>query len=185
MTWIDVFPILLLIAYGVGGAFTRVIRRIIGLAAVFVACWAATNMGIQAGGILNQTSNFPSISDGRIYGFFGIIGGVLIVVEVATQLAHSNLQLPAIVLDRTLGAVVGVITAIFLSVVVVYELGAAANPVGGVQLDALQQNIRDAVHGSLYMTNLVNAVGKPVIALFSPLLPGDPQIYFGPGPVNP
>jgi hypothetical protein len=35
------------------------------------------------------------------------------------------------------------------------------------------------------MTKLVNAIDPPVIALFSPLLPGDPQIYFGPGPVNP
>lgn len=184
MSWIDLFPIALLIVYGVGGIFTRLVRRIIGLVALFVATWAATNMGLQAGGILQQTSNFPEVSDARIYGFFGIMAAVLIVVEVATQLAHSNLQLPAIVLDRTLGGVLGVITALFLSVVVVYELGAAANPIGGVQLDPLQQNLRDSVHSSVFMVPLVNSIGKPIIALFSPLLPGDPQIYFGPGPVS-
>ena len=184
MTWIDLFPIVLIIVYGVGGIFTRLVRRIIGLVTLFVATWAATNMGLQAGGILNQTSSFPQISDARIYGFFGIMAAVLIIVEGATQLAHSSLQLPAIVLDRTLGGVVGVITAIFLSVVVVYELGQAANPIGGVQLDPLQQNLRDAVHGSLFMVPLVNSVGKPIIALFSPLLPVDPQIYFGPGVVS-
>jgi uncharacterized membrane protein required for colicin V production len=184
VTWLDILPIVLIIVYAVGGFFTRVVRRIIGLVALFVAAWAATNMGLQAGGILNQTSSFPQISDARIYGFFGIMAAVLIIVEVATQLAHSSLQLPAIVLDRTLGVVVGVITAIFLSVVVVFELGAAANPIGGAQLDPLQLSLRDAVHHSLYMVNLVNAAGKPIIALFSPLLPGDPQIYFGPNIVS-
>jgi uncharacterized membrane protein required for colicin V production len=184
MSWIDIFPILLLVLYGVGGFFTRLIRRLIGLAALFVAAWAATNMGIQAGGILQQTSNFPEISDARIYGFFGILVAILAIVEVATQLAHSNLQLPAIVLDRTLGVVVGVITAIFMATVVTYELDAAANPIGGVQLDALEQNLRDSVHGSFYMVGFVNSVGKPIVALFSPLLPPDPQIYFGPNPVS-
>jgi uncharacterized membrane protein required for colicin V production len=184
VSWIDLLPIVLLVVYAVGGFFTRLIRRIIGLAALFVAVWAATNMGLQAGGILNQTSNFPSISDARIYGFFGILAAVLIIVEVATQLAHSNLQLPAIVLDRTLGAVVGAMTAVFLSVVVVYELGAAANPIGGVQLDPLQQSLRDAIHHSLYMVALVNSIGRPIVALFSPLLPIDSQTYFGPNPVT-
>ena len=185
MSWIDILPIVLVIVYGVGGFFSGIIRRLIGLAALFVATWAATNMGLQAGGILQQTSNFPQISDARIYGFFGIMVAVLAVVEVATQLAHSNLQLPALVLNRTLGAIVGVMTAVFLSVVVVFELGAAANPIGGAQLDALQLSLRDAIHHSLFMVNLVNTAGKPIIALFSPLLPGDPQIYFGPNPVNP
>jgi hypothetical protein len=31
----------------------------------------------------------------------------------------------------------------------------------------------------------VRAIGRPIISLFQPVLPSDPQIYFGPGPVNP
>ncbi|HSS59835.1 MAG TPA: CvpA family protein [Candidatus Limnocylindrales bacterium] len=185
MTSVDVFPILLLILYGVGGFFTGLIRRFIGLAALFVAVWAATNMGLQAGGILQQTSSVSEVSDGRIYGFFGIIFFVLLLVEVATQIAHRQIQIQAVVLNRTLGAILGVLTAVLLSVVVVYELGAAANPIGGSHLDALQLSIRDSVHHSAYMTNLVNALGKPIISLFQPLLPSDPQVYFGPNPVNP
>jgi uncharacterized membrane protein required for colicin V production len=184
LTWIDTFPIVLLVGYGVGGFFSGLIRRFIGLIAIFVAVWAATSMGVQAGGILGQTSNFE-VPDGRIYGFFGIIVAVLLVVEVATQVAHSQLQLPAIILNRTLGTLLGVASAILLSVVVVYEMGAAANPIGGAQLDGMQLGIRDAVKHSLFMTNLVNAIDKPILALFSPLLPQDPQIYFGPGPVSP
>ena len=183
MTWIDIFPILLLIGYGVGGFFSGLIRRFIGLAALFVALWAATNMGLQAGAILQQTSSFE-VADGRIYGFFGIIAFVLVIVEAATQVAHSQIQIQAVVLNRTLGVALGLLTAILLSTVVVYEMGAASNPVGGAQLDALQLSIRDAVRNSLFMTKLVNATDKPIIALFSPLLPPDPQIYFGPAQIS-
>ena len=184
MTWVDLIPIVLVIAYGVGGFFTGLIRRFIGLVALFVALWAATNMGLQAGGILQQTSNFET-PDARIYGFFGIMVALLAIVEVATQLAHSQIQIPAIVLNRTLGTVTGLVTAVLLSVVVVYEIGQAANPIGGSQLDPLQQNLREAVQHSAFAVNLVNAIDKPILAVFQPLLPGDPQVYFGPGPVNP
>lgn len=184
MTWIDIFPVVLLILYGVGGYFTGLIRRFIGLVALFIAFWAATNMGLQAGAILQQTSSVQ-VADGRIYGFFGIMFAVLIIVEVATQLAHSQIQIQAVVLNRTFGVALGLLTAVLLSVVCVYELGAAANPIGGAQLDSVQQNLRDSVHHSLFMVNLVNATDRPIIALFSPLLPPDPQTYFGPGVINP
>ncbi len=184
MTLVDVLPVLLILAYAAGGFFSGLIRRFIGLIALFVAVWAATNMGIQAGGILQQTSSFE-IADGRVYGFFGIIFVVLFIVEVATQLAHSQIQIPAVVLNRTLGSAVGVFTAILLSYVVVYELGAAANPIGGAQLDPLQQSIRNQIQHSLFMVNLVNATDRPILALFQPLLPGDPQQYFSSNPVNP
>ncbi|TMD37031.1 MAG: CvpA family protein [Chloroflexi bacterium] len=184
LTWIDIFPIALIVVYGAGGFFSGLIRRFIGLVALFVAVWAATNLGLQAGGILQQTSNME-VPDGRIYGFFGIIVFLLLLVEAATQIAHKQIQVPAVVLNRTLGTALGLITAILLSVVLVYELGQAANPIGGAQLDPTQQGLRDSVHRSAFMVSLVNAIDRPIIALFQPLLPGDPQIYFGPGPVNP
>ena len=183
MTWIDILPVLLLIGYGAGGFFSGLIRRFIGLVALFIALWAATSMGLQAGAILQQTSSFE-VADGRIYGFFGIILFVLVIVEAASQLAHSQIQIQAVILNRTFGTALGVLTAILLSVVVVYEFGAAANPVGGAQLDSVQVNIRDAVRNSAFMVKIVNAIDRPILALFSPLLPTDPQIYFGPAPVS-
>jgi uncharacterized membrane protein required for colicin V production len=184
MTWIDLFPVLLLIAYAIGGFFTGLIRRFIGLVALFIAFWAASNMGLQAGAILQQTSTIP-VPDSRIYGFFGIIAAVLVIIEAATQLAHSQIQIQAVVLNRTFGVALGVVTAVLLSVVSVYELSAASNPIGGSQLDGLQQSLRDSVRHSVFMRGLVEAVDRPIIALFSPLLPPDPQTYFGPGVVNP
>src|SRR5512140_1542550 len=116
MTWIDLMPLVLIAVYGVGGSFTGILRRLIGFVALYAACWAATNMGLQAGGILQQSSNLET-ADARIYGFFGIIAAVLLLVELATQLAHSQIQIPALALNHVLGAIAGVITGVILSVI--------------------------------------------------------------------
>jgi uncharacterized membrane protein required for colicin V production len=184
MTWVDFIPIVLIIGYGVGGYFTGVIRRLIGLVALYAAFVAATNMGLQAGGILQQSSAV-STPDARIEGFFGISFGILIIVEGAAQLVHNQIQIQAIVFNRVSGVVIGVLTAIVLSVLVTYELQAAANPFGGTQLDSMQLSIRDGINGSHIAVPLTNALKKPIISIFQPVLPSDPQIYFGPGPVNP
>ena len=185
MTWIDLLPIVLIVGYGVGGVFSGVVRRLIGVVALYAGCWGATGMGLQAGGILQQASNFESLADARIYGFFGILFAVLVIVEVSSQLAHSQIQIPALVLNRTLGAIAGVVTGFILSVIVVYELSAAANPFGVTQLDTLEIQLRDSVNHSAYAVNLAKAVKKPIIGLFQPVLPGDPQNYFGPGIIQP
>jgi uncharacterized membrane protein required for colicin V production len=183
LNWIDLMPIVLVVVYAVGGILSGAIRRFIGLVALFVAMWAATSMGIQAGGILQQTSNFET-PDARIYGFFGIVVALLLIVEVATQLAHSQIQIPAITLNRTLGAALGVLTALLLSVVVTVELEGAAQPEGDTHLDALQISIRDAVNGSSWAVKTVNVFERPVVAVFGPFLPSEPGVYFGRGPVS-
>ena len=184
MTWVDLIPIVFVLGYGLLGFFTGVLRRLIGLVALYIAFVAGTNMGLQAGGILQQSSTMDT-SDSRIYGFFGIVFAVIIVIDGAAQLAHSQIQVQAIVFNRVSGLIVGLVTGFLLSILVVYELSAAGNPFGGTQLDALQQNIRDSVNGSRIAVPLVGAIGRPIITIFQPVLPSDPQIYFGPGPVNP
>lgn len=184
MTWVDAIPIVLVIVYVVLGYFTGVLRRLISLISLYAGFVAATNMGLQAGGILQQSSSVPT-ADARIYGFFGILFVVLIVIDAAAQLAHSQIQIEAIVLNKVSGVIVGLITALILSVLVTYELQAAANPFGGGQLDAFQQNIRSAVDGSHVAVPLTRAIDKPIVAIFQPVLPADPQIYFSNGPVNP
>ena len=184
MTWIDVLAILVIVGYGVGGFFSGVVRRLIGFVALYAAFWAATYMGLQAGGILQQTSNFDT-PDARVYGFFGLVVAILVIVEGATQLAHSQIQIPALALNRSLGVAAGLITGIILTVVSVYVLGAAANPIGGSQLTPAEQHIKDAYNGSRIIVPVVKQIEKPIVSIFAPALPTDPQIYFGPGPVNP
>ena len=184
MTWVDAIPIVLVLVYAALGYFTGVMRRLIGLVSLYVACFAANAMGLQAGGILQQSSNYGT-ADARIYGFFGILFAVIIVIDGAAQLANSQIQIQAIVFNRLSGVIVGVVTALLLSVLVTYELQAAGNPFGGTQLDSVQQGVRDGVNGSHVAVPLVRALGRPIISIFQPVLPADPQIYFGPGPVNP
>jgi len=179
----DLVVILLLVAYGVGGYFSGVLRRLIGFIAMYAGLFAATHMGLQAGGILQTSSNLDT-PDARLYGFFGILVAVLLIVEVGSQIAHHQIQIPALVLNRTLGVAVGLITAIALSVVIVYELGYAGRPFHESQLSAKQLQIRDAYEGSRVVAPIVRAIQKPIIALLQPALPSDPQIYFSRDPVN-
>jgi uncharacterized membrane protein required for colicin V production len=183
MTWLDALPIVLVIVYAALGVFTGLLRRVIGLIALYLAFVGATNMGLQAGGILQQSSNLET-PDARIYGFFGIVVAVILIVEAAAQLASSQIQVGALVFNRVLGVIIGLMTAIILSVLVTNELVAAGTPFGGGALDPLQQNIRDAVQGSHVAVPLTHAIGKPIVTIFGLALPADPQIYFSQSPVS-
>jgi colicin V production protein len=183
MTWLDVVVILLIVGYTAAGFFTGLVRRAIGLVALWVAFLGATNLGHQAGGILQQSSNME-LPDARIYGFLGIVIAVLVIVEGAGQLAHSQIQIQAIALNRVTGVILGLLTGLLLSVVTTHELIAAGKPIGGSQLDALQARIHDTTtHGGIAVP-LYQAIGTPIIDVFAPVLPGDPQLYFGPNVVQ-
>jgi len=183
MTWLDALPIVLVIVYAALGVFTGLLRRVIGLIALYLAFVGATNMGLQAGGILQQSSNLET-PDARIYGFFGIVVAVILIVEAAAQLASSQIQVGALVFNRVLGVIIGLITAIILSVLVTNEMIAAGTPFGGGALDQLQASIRDAVQGSNVAVPLTHAIGKPIVTIFGLALPADPQIYFSQSPVS-
>lgn len=183
MNWLDVLPIVLILAYGALGFFTGLLRRLIGLIALYLAFVGATNMGLQAGGILQQSSSLET-PDARIYGFFGIVIAVIVIVEGAAQLANSQIQIGPIILNRVLGVTLGVVTAIVLSILVTHELEAAGKPFGGGALDPLQQSIHNTAQGSHIAVPLVSAIGRPVVTIFQLALPGDPQIYFSQSPVT-
>ena len=183
MTWVDVLPIALIVIYGTLGLFTGVLRRIIGLIALYIGFIAATGMGLQAANIIQQASTMET-PDARIYGFFGLLLVVLVAIDGAAQLAHRQIQIEAIVWNRVSGVIIGVITALLLSVVVTYELQAAGHPSGSGQLAGTQAQIRAAVDGSRIAVPLVNSIGRPIIAVFQPALPFDPHQYFSRGPVS-
>jgi hypothetical protein len=183
VTWLDALPIVLVIGYAALGLFTGLLRRVIGFIALYLAFVGATNMGLQAGGILQQSSNLET-PDARIYGFFGIVVAVIVIVEAAAQLASSQIEFGALVFNRVLGVAIGVITAVILSVLVTNEMIAAGNPFGGGALDPLQASIRDAVQGSHVAVPLTHAIGRPIVTIFGLALPADPQIYFSQSPVS-
>jgi hypothetical protein len=183
VTWLDVLPVVLIVIYAVLGYFFGVLRRGIGVVALYVAFLAATGMGLQAGNILQQATSFET-PDARIYGFFGILFIVLILIEGAAQLANSQIQITAIVWNRMSGLIVGILTGVLLSILVVYEFQAAGNPSGGGALDDTQARIHDTVQSSHLAVPIDNAISKPVVAIFQPVLPSDPHQYFSRGPVS-
>lgn len=183
MTWIDVLPFLLLIIYVALGYFTGVLRRGIGLIGLYVGLLAATGMGLQAGNLLQQAANLE-VPDSRIFGFFGILLIVVVLIDGAAQLAQAQIRIEAVYWNRLTGVILGALTAILLSVVLVYELEAAGNPSGGGQLSGVQAQVHDAVHDSKLIVPLVNSVDRPIIAIFQPVLPNDPNQYFSRGPVT-
>jgi len=183
VTWLDALPIVLVIVYAALGFFGGLLKRVIGLIALYLAFVGATNMGLQAGGILQQSSNLET-PDARIYGFFGIVIAVIVIVEAAAQLASSQIQVGALVFNRALGVIIGVLTAVLLFVLVTNEFIAAGTPFGGGALDPLQQSIRDAVQGSHIAVPVTHAIGKPIVTIFGLALPADPQIYFSQSPVS-
>jgi uncharacterized membrane protein required for colicin V production len=183
LSWVDLLPVALIVVYAALGLFTGVLRRVIGLIALYIGCIAATGMGLQAANIIQQASTLET-PDARIYGFFGLLVVVLLAVDGAAQLAHRQIQIEAIVWNRVSGVIVGVITAVLLSVVVTYELEAAGHPSGSGQLAGTQAQIRAAVDASRFAVPLVNSLGRPIIAIFQPALPFDPHQYFSRGPVS-
>ena len=183
MSWVDLLPVALIVVYAALGLFTGVLRRVIGLIALYIGCIAATGMGLQAANIIQQASTLET-PDARIYGFFGLLVVVLLAVDGAAQLAHRQIQIEAIVWNRVSGVIVGAITAVLLSVVVTYELEAAGHPSGSGQLAGTQAQIRAAVDASRFAVPLVNSLGRPIIAIFQPALPFDPHQYFSRGPVS-
>ncbi len=183
MTWLDVLPVVILIVYVALGYFTGVLRRGIGLIALYVGLLAATGMGLQAGSLLQQAANLE-VPDSRIIGFFAILTVVLVLIDGAAQLAQAQIRIEAVYWNRATGVLLGLVTAVLLSVVVVYEFEAAGNPSGGGQLSGIQAEIHDTVKASKIMVPLVNSIDKPIIAVFQPVLPNDPNQYFSRGPVT-
>lgn len=183
MTWLDVLPVVLIVIYGVLGYVFGVLRRGIGVVALYVGFLAATGMGLQAANILQQATTFDT-PDARIVGFFGILFIVLFLIEGAAQLANSQIQITAIAWNRVTGLALGLITGALLSVLVVYEFQAAASPSGGGDLAGFQASVRDTVQSSHIAVPLVKAISKPIVAVFQPVLPSDPHQYFSRGPVS-
>ena len=184
MTWIDLVLIALVAIYVVVGFFTGVVRRALGFVALYLGCLAATNMGLQIAGVLSGSINGLTVPDSRIVGFFMILAAVIVLVEIASQLIHKQLEIATVALNKALGVAVGLITAVALGFIVTYELIGAAAPEGQAQLDQLQISVRDSVRNSTIAVPMTNGVGKAVLVMFKPVLPPNPNVYFGPGPVS-
>jgi uncharacterized membrane protein required for colicin V production len=177
LTLLDLGAVLLFVVYAALGWFTGTIRRVIGLVAVYIALLVATFMGQQGGDVVMQSQPGMPVPDARLvaWGFFLVL--MLLVFEGAATAVHSQLQLAVVAVNKAVGVVVGLVTALVLITALVYMLAGFAKP-SGRQPDQLQITIRDAVVNSGIGFPLARAAGGYILPLLNAALPRDSQAYF-------
>jgi uncharacterized membrane protein required for colicin V production len=177
MTWMDLGVVLLVVAYAAIGYYSGIIRRVLGVAVLYLAFWVATNMGAKGGDMIVQARPSLAVQDARILAFFGFVLLVVVVVESMATAYHDLLQVSVVALNRASGVLVGLLTGIAAATLAVYLLGAASNPPGGGP-DVLQARIKDSVTNSALSRPLLKSAGPSVLFLFRPVVPYNPQVYF-------
>jgi uncharacterized membrane protein required for colicin V production len=179
---IDFAILLFILAYAALGYWTGVIRRVVGFAAVYVGYLAATNAAPTAANVILQTFAGWAVPDAITAGFFLLVVIVVVVIEVLAALIHDRLQIAAILFDRTTGAILGGLTALFGVTIGLYLLLGAAQPPAGSP-DGNQIQTLDTIRNAQLAPLLVRSLGRPAIILFFPVIPTDPNTYFnGQGP---
>ena len=179
---IDLAIVALIVLYAGLGYWTGVIRRVIGFVAVYVGFLAATNAAPTAANVILQGLAGWQVPDAITAGFFLLLLIVVVVIEVMATFIHSRLQIAAILFDRSTGALVGALTAIFAVTVSLYLLvGGAQPPEGSPTGNQIAQ--LDAIRHAVLAPALIRGLGRPAIVLFFPVIPTDPNTYFnGQGP---
>ncbi len=177
MTLLDLGAVLLFVVYGALGWFTGTIRRVIGLVAVYIALLVATFMGHQGADVVMQSQPGMPVPDARLvaWSFFLIL--MLLVFEGAATAVHSQLQLAVVAVNKGVGVVVGLMTAVVLISALVYMLAGFAKP-SARQPDQLQITVRDAIVNSGIAFPLARATGGYILPALNAALPRDSQAYF-------
>jgi uncharacterized membrane protein required for colicin V production len=179
---IDLAILALIVVYVALGYWTGVIRRVIGFIAVYVAYLGATNAAPTAANVILQA--FPSwaVPDAITLGYFLLVVLIIVVVEVLASFMHGRLQVAAILFDKSTGAVVGGLTALFGVTVALYLLLGGTQPPSGSP-DGAQIQTQDAIRKAVLAPTLLRGIGRPAVLLFFPVIPVDPNTYFnGQGP---
>lgn len=173
----DLELIALILAYAVLGYLTGLIRRVIGVATVYLALLAATNIAPTAANVVLQALPGWAVPDALLLGYFIVVVIVIVVVEVMASFYHSRLQLAALAFDRASGVVLGAITGVLGGTVVLFLLLGATLP-GEGSPDGAQIEIHDAIRKAVLAPALLQTLGPPVAILFGPVIPAAPGAFF-------
>lgn len=178
MTFLDLLAILVILVYLGWGWFTGTIRRVIGLAGVYVACGAGTYFASSGGGIIRQYSPSLPIPDARLYAWLLFFFFLVIVFEGLATAIHAQVQVTVVALDKAVGAALGLLTSVVVIVALFFMLAGFARPVGS-NIDDRQIKVRDALANSAVVLPIVRNAGEPILPLLIAVLPRDPQLFFG------
>lgn len=178
MTFIDLGAVVIILVYLVGGWFTGTVRRVIGLAAVYVACGAGTYFAPSGAGIIRQYSPSIAVPDARLYAWIGFFVFLVLVLEGLATAIHAQIQVSAVALDHGIGAALGALTSVVVIVALFYMLAGFARPTGS-NIGSRQIQVRDALANSSVVLPVVKNAGEPVLPLLIAVLPRDSQLFFG------
>ncbi len=159
------------------GYWTGVVRRAIGVIGLFLAFFVATASGPTAANVVIQIYPTMSVSDAFMLGYFVVVLGALIIVEVLASFYHGQVQLSAILVDKGSGAVVGAISALVGISVALWLLLGASLPRQGSP-DGTQIQVHDAITKGILAPILAGPVAAVTKVVFSPVIPNDPESYF-------
>ncbi len=177
MTWIDAAAIALVLIYLVFGWYTGLIRRIVGIVAVYVGLLGATFMGGSGSGLLQSLFTLSN-PEAHLFSFFATLVIIVVVFEAAASVYHSRLQFAVVPADHLTGALVGALTALAVATLGVVMLQGYSHPFGNGQPTSLQIRVRDTFDHSL-LPQYLERIESPIQVVFAPVFPRDPSQYFG------
>ena len=171
-----VIIVITLLYFGLG-YWTGIVRRAIGVIGLFLAFFVATASGPTAATVVLQVYPTMTLPDAFMLGYFVVVAGVLVIVEVLASFYHGQVQLSAILVDKGSGAVVGAISALVGISVAPWLLLGASLPRQGSP-DGTQIQVHDAITRSILAPLLAGPVAAVTKVVFSPVIPNDPESYF-------
>lgn len=174
---IDLAILALLVVYAALGYWTGVIRRVVGLVAVYVGFLGATNSAPTAANVILQSAPNWAVPDALTLGYFLVLVIIVVVVEVMATFVHNRLQVAAILFDRSTGALVGFLTALVGVTVALYLLLGGTQPPSGSP-DGAQIQTQDTIRKAVLAPALLRTIGRPAVLFFYPVIPADPNTYF-------
>ena len=180
MSVLDLVVALLFLGYGLLGYWSGLARRVLGLILIILAAEVATQGGQPGGVILRQAWPDLNLPDARALSWLLIFVLITALVEVLMFLVRDRLKVTVVAFDKLTGVLVGLLSAVALTVIAVVMLGGLANPIGGsTQMDQTQLWARSTLDDSGPAYALGERLGPNLGLLVKAALPQDPGIYFG------
>lgn len=177
MTLVDLVGALIVLVYLVLGWTSGTIRRVLGLIIVYVAMLAGSSMGAPGGDIYTQWYPGAPPQDARLFGWMFFFLLMLVALEAAALAIHNRLQLAVVALNKTVGVLVGLLTALVV-VIGLFYMTAGYGRANVNEASKLQAGTRDALSQSQLVLPLVRFAGPPILPALSGALPRDSQAYF-------
>ena len=143
------------------------VRRVFAFGGVYLAAFAATNVGNAIAGLLQQRGLYANA-----WAFVGVFVIVVVTVEIMGRVIHDRLQLVAVVMfDRIVGSVVGGVVGL-AEVLILFLVALAMAGVHGSGAEPGRGTAASAVRSSTLSGQAVRLEPQVQFA-FKPALPGD------------